>query len=268
MAQSDVEDDFTESVDNYAMGVDESIGKTSLQRRTVNPESSDDGDEVIPLLKAKTRVQRLADSCSDSGKTITQHGDESPLSDEEVILPRKSTFQNNSDNSSDISTLNNHPQKSRIRNVSNDEDSDPHSLLSGKKVKVALKNKEQQTRMSNKKDKMRNKFKKLIYSRETDNNLNKDLGRDDNTKCDYEWMDNESEYSEEDSSSIEKLKQVGQVYKPMEDSLKFEVEGHLWIQFYYLLYCCAYEINFNLLLKLSKLCMGLFRFSYVTGITN
>lgn len=211
MAQSCVEDDFTESVDrNCGMDEADSIDKTSL----VNQDSSDDGDVVIPLTKAKKRVQRFAESCSDSGKAITQYGDESPLSNEEVILPSKQTFDNDSDSSSDTSIFKNHPQKSRIRQVSSEEDSDSHSQPSDKKEKVPLKNKEQQVRMFNKRDKLRNKFESLINSRgKDDNNLSKDLDSDDD--CNYEWMDDESENSE-DGSSIEKLKQVGQVYLLME----------------------------------------------------
>lgn len=204
MAQSNGEEGISLSVDrNSFTDEHDSLGNP---RRPINEGA---GDVEIPLTKAKKRAQIFADSDSDFDETTTQNVDKSPFNDKEVMLPSNSTLQNDSDSSSDTYTFKNHPRKSRIRNISDEED----SLPSSKTVQVALKNKEQQARMTNKRDKLRGKFKNFINSREKDDDkVDKDLESDDNSKSHYERTDNQSENSEDEGLSIEKLKQVSQVY--------------------------------------------------------
>lgn len=215
MAESSIDESFSVSVDrNSCLDGYDSLSTRSIQRRPIDQDSGDEGDLEIPFIKTKKRVQRFADSDSDAGETTSQKGGKSPFSDKEVMLQSKWTLQNDSDSSSDTCTFKNHPQKSRIRNISNEEDSDTQLLPSSKKLKVALKNKEQQARMTNKRDKLRDKFKNLLNSSgKDDDKLNKDLESDDNSKSHYDGTDNQSENSEEEEgSSIEKLKQVSLVY--------------------------------------------------------
>lgn len=229
MAQSSVDNGLTVSVDinchdvlqsplgekpkedvgrNSSTDEDDTFGKTSLRRRPIIQDFSDDSDVEIPMRKEKNQAQRFSDRYNDTNNVTIQNGDKSTFSDKEVTLPNNRPLQNDSDSSSDTSTFNNHQRQSRIRTVPNEEDSDSHSLPSSKKTKVTLKNKEQQARMMNKRGRMQDKFKNLINSRgKVDDKLN-DLRSDDNSKSDNERMYNHSENSEEEESSIDKLKQV------------------------------------------------------------
>lgn len=214
MAQSSVDVGFTTSVDrNSSMDECDFSAKTSIETRPINEDSSDDGDVEISMFKRKKRIQRFADDLSDSVEDDARIGDKSTFNDKGVIVPSEQTLQDDS-SSSDI-IFNNHAKKSRIRNISNKDDSDSDSLPTS--TKVALKNKEQQARMTNKRHKLQDKFKSLINCREKDNEkFNKDSETDNDSKSHDDQTENQSDNSDEEGSSIEKLKQVGTVYQTRE----------------------------------------------------
>lgn len=211
----------------------ESPLKVSSNAKSDDLASSDD-EYRSSIFKTKRRVQRFSDSDSDvpiehgasngveSGSE--QNSDEESTKvfgfgksrirkiavsgdDDSDIESRLSPKASDSEGSNHVNKSKNLARngigKSRIQKItSEDDDSDNSSH----KEPVATKNEEQQLRMTNKKNKLKDKFKNLLNSRAKETEGEKkesdgESGKDDSAN-------EESDGSNEDMSSITKIKQV------------------------------------------------------------
>lgn len=150
--------------------------------------SSDNEDAKSPLNRSKKRLQRFTDSEDESEVSFAQNN-ENNLEGNEPSLPML-----DSDGSSNKSIFKSAPQKSRIRKVStsgSDTDSDKGGVV---------KNEEQQSRMKNKNDKLKQKFKGLMKSRKEESESQETEERNREMSS--------PDTSDDEVSSIEKIRQV------------------------------------------------------------
>ncbi|KAJ0173653.1 hypothetical protein K1T71_010802 [Dendrolimus kikuchii] len=153
-----------------------SLVGSPINLQTNNNTDCSEGDEV-PKKRIRKRIQKLSDSDSDPNQEMDK-------SDKE---------QSDSKSKNDTSKSVYYKSKTRIT-LKGDTDSDPE-------VPKFMKNEEQQIRMMNKNNKIKEKFKDLLKSRRHEQKPKHDNSHVTNT-------DSSSAVFDKDMSSIEKIKQI------------------------------------------------------------